>query len=197
MDKTLQDQTLSEKQIIRLHRDLVAPVTVHEILSGAEDFDEEVRYALDVMLAEMQPDTALIAIALCAAHIAERHANALPIASSLGFEASRIVEEFGPAWIAHADRRLTIAHENMVIDLLDQMPEDFEALADLLDAVEVQLPANTAAAELCDMLAETARSFIDYIEYQNSEPVVIAEPLTREDLKAFDNVVAFPKMARH
>ncbi len=125
------------------------PVAVHEIIKGNDELDETARYTLDVMIAEFKPDTALICIALCAAHIAEMHSGYLPIAGSLGFEAGRIVHEFGPTWLANADRRLTAAHERHVMDLLDQMPEDFEAMADLLDAtrahlIETQIPPSSA-----------------------------------------------------
>lgn len=187
---------LSERELIRLHRDLVAPVAVHEIIHGHDELDETARYTLDVMIAELQPDTALLCIALCAAHVAETHATYLPIAGSLGFEASRIVHEYGPLWLANADRRLNPSHEREVLDLLDQMPEDFESLADLLDALHGQLIETTDSAVLCDILSQNARAFIDSLEQQAAEEALHEQhqrKLRTSDLKIEGNVITFPR----
>jgi len=184
---------LSERELIRLHRDLVAPVAVHEILHGHDTLDETARYTLDVMIAELQPDTALLCVALCAAHVAEQHSKYLPMAGTLGLEASRIVHEYGPLWIANADRRLNRSHERQVLDLLDQMPEDFESLADLLDALQGQLIETTDSAVLCGILSENARAFMDFLEQQAvEESLREREQRKLHDLKIDGNVITFP-----
>ena len=187
------NQPLTDLQIIRLHHELLAPVAVHEIINGHDDLDETARYTLDVMIAEFKPDTALICIALCAAHIAEMHSGYLPIAGSLGFEASRIVHEFGPAWLANADRRLDSSHENHVMDLLDQMPEDFEAMADLLDATRAHLIQTTDSAILCEILSQNARAFIDYLGEQSLQEEYAARQIDLRHLEKNGNVITFPK----
>ncbi|MGZ9108886.1 MAG: hypothetical protein ACXW4B_08720 [Micavibrio sp.] len=186
-------QGLSEKEIIRLHRELVAPVAVHEILAGRDTLDETAQYTLDVLIAEFQPDTALLCIALCAAHVAQLHSTRLPIAGSLGFEASRIVHEYGPLWLLHADRRLSPAHESRVIDLLEQMPEDFEALADLLDAMRGHLIEGSDSALLCDMLSQNAHGFIDFLEHQAEEDKIAAQKSKLRNLEVHGNVITFPR----
>lgn len=186
---------LSERELIRLHRDLVAPVAVHEIMHGHDALDETARYTLDVMIAELHPDTALLCIALCAAHVAETHSSYLPIAGSLGFEASRIVHEYGPLWLANADRRLNHSHERQVLDLLDQMPEDFEALADLLGALRGNLIETTDSAVLCDILSQNAQAFMDFLEHQAEEEALQEQYLRKRytrDLKSDGNVIIFP-----
>lgn len=190
------NKPLTDLQIIRLHHELLAPVAVHEIINGNDELDDTARYTLDVMIAEFKPDTALICIALCAAHIAEMHAGYLPIAGSMGFEASRIVHEFGPAWLANADRRLDKSHERMVMDLLDQMPEDFEAMADLLDATRVHLIESTDSAILCEILSQNARAFMDYLEDQSLEAEREAEHFNLQHLEVDGNVITFPKHYR-
>lgn len=187
------NQPLTDLQIIRLHHELLAPVAVHEIINGHDNLDETARYTLDVMIAEFKPDTALICIALCAAHIAEMHSGYLPIAGSMGFEASRIVHEFGPAWLANADRRLDQSHERFVMDLLDQMPEDFEAMADLLDATRAHLIQTTDSAILCEILSQNARAFMDYLEGQSIEEDRLAQQIDLRHLERQGNVITFPK----
>lgn len=186
---------LSEKQIIRLHHEMVVPVAVHEILAGRDDLDETARYALDVMVAEFDPDTALLCIAICAAHIAERHATYLPIAGTLGFEASRIVHEYGPWWLANIDQKLTRADERAVLDLLDHLPEDFEAMADLLDAVNAHLIETTDCAIIADILSQNARAFMDYLELQAQEDAV-QQDVRSGSLEAYGNVIPFPRQHR-
>lgn len=186
------DQGLNEKQIIRLHRELVAPVSVHDILAGHDVLDEIAEYTLDVMIAEFQPDTALMCIALCAAHVAEIHAGQLPIAGTLGFEAGRIVHEYGPLWLAHADRQLTSADEGRVIDLLDQMPEDLESMADLLDTLRGHLVLASPSDRICEILSQNAHGFIDYLENQAQEDRAMLHKSMLETLEVRDNVITFP-----
>ncbi len=187
---------LNEREIIRLHRELIAPVAVHEILAGRDELDETAYYTLDVMIAEFQPDTALLCIALCAAHIAQMHSAATPVAAGLGLEAGRIVHDYGPLWLLHADRRLTGAHEGRVIDLLDQMPEDFEAMADLLDALRVHLGEGSDSERLCELLSQNAHGFIDFLEHQAEEDKIVAHKSRLQNLEVHGNVIVFPRIAR-
>lgn len=186
------DQGLNEAQIIRLHRELVAPISVHDILAGHDVLDEVAEYTLDVMIAEFQPDTALMCIALCAAHVAEIHAGALPIAGTLGFEAGRIVHEYGPLWLAHADRQLTAADEGRVIDLLEQMPEDLESMADLLDTLRGHMVAGSDSDKICEILSQNANAFYDYLENQAQEERATMHKAMLETLEVRDNVITFP-----
>ena len=186
------NRQLNDQQIIRLHRDLLAPVVVHEIMTGKDVLDDVALYTLDVMIAEYKPDTALLCIALCAAHIAEKFSSTMPIAGSLGFEASRIAHEFGPAWIANSDQHLNDSHESKVFDPLEQMPEDFEALADLMDALRAHLPEHSEGSLLCDMLSQSAHSFINYLESKEREPL----QTTHLDLEVNGNVITFPRNFR-
>lgn len=190
------ERGLNETQIIRLHREMVAPVSVHEIMNGHDVLDEMAQYTLDVMIAEFQPDTALLCIALCATHVAQAHANHLPLAGSMGFEASRIVHEYGPLWLAHADRQLTTADEGRVIDLLDQMPEDLEAMADLLDGLRGHLIAGSASDKICEILSQNAHGFIDYLEHQAQEEKQAAQKSMIDTLEVHGNVITFPVSAR-
>ncbi len=67
-----------------------------EVLTG----DEE--YALHEMISEMQPDSALLAIAMSAAKIANANRNFSPAFRFLSVECARIAEEYGPLWMRNA-----------------------------------------------------------------------------------------------
>lgn len=187
---------LSDQQIIRLHRELLAPVAVHEILRGYDRLDETALYTIDTMIAEFQPDTALLCIALCAAHIAEKHARILPIAASMGLEASRIVHEFGPLWLGNIDRQLNATHESQVMDLLDQLPEDFEALADMIDATRAHLVEGSDSAILCETLSQNAHAFMDFLENQALEAQHTEHNVMLSNLEVEGNVITFPRAPR-
>lgn len=187
---------LSNAQIIRLHRELVAPMAVYQILKGHDTLDETALYTLDVMLAEYQPDTALLCIALCAAHIADLHSASMPLAGSLGFEAGRIVHEIGPLWLANADDSLGMDQEDRVIDLLDQMAEDFEALSDLLGAVRAHLIETSDCAMLCDILSQNAQSFVDYLDHQSRIDQMQEHHYLLQNLEVHGNVITFPRQHR-
>jgi hypothetical protein len=184
---------LSDTQIIRLHRDLIAPLAVHDMLTGKDVLDETARYTLDVMIAEYEPDTALLCIALSAAHIAH-HASFMPVAGALGFEASRIVHEIGPWWLAHADGKLKPRDEDRVLDILDHMPEDFEAMGDLLMAVRANLVDESPQSILCDILAQNAIAFMDALNEQAEEERILSQRDIMRNLETFDNVIIFPRM---
>jgi hypothetical protein len=184
---------LSNAQIIRLHRDLVAPLAVHDMLTGKDSLDETARYTLDVMIAEYEPDTALLCLALCAAHIAH-HAGQMPIANALGFESSRILHDVGPWWLAHADGKLRPADEDTVLDILEHMPEDFEALGDLLLAVRAGMIETSDAAILCDILSQNAYAFSEALIQQMEEERFLSQRDLMQGLEKFDNVIIFPRM---
>lgn len=187
---------LSNAQIIRLHRELVAPLAVYQILKGHDELDETALYTLDVMLAEFQPDTALLCMALCAAHIADLHQDSLPLAGSLGFEAGRIVHDLGPLWLDNADQRLGMDQESRVLDVLDRMAEDFEALADLLDGVRAHLIETTDSAMLCDILSQNAQGFIAYLDHRAQEEQVMEHHYLLQNLEVHGNVITFPRQHR-
>ena len=191
-------EALSEKQIIRLHRELIAPVAVHEIIHGRDELDETARYTLDAMIAELQPDTALLCIALCIVHVADMHSTYMPVAGTLGFEASRIVHEYGPLWLSHVDGRLQPKDESRVLNLLDNMQEDFEALADLIETMQAGLIETTDSAILCSILSENARAFYDYLEQEEKESMIMQMEQERiESLRLLDsvgNVIPFPRV---
>lgn len=195
---------LNDAQIMRLHRELVAPVIVHQILGGHDVLDEMAGYALDTMIAECPPDSALLCVALCAAHIAEHRllsdssSSEVPNgpAAILGFEAARVVHELGPWWLAHIDGKLGPDDQAPVLDLLDRMPEDFESLADLLGVVRASVVETSDMAALCDILIDNAQAFVESLEQQAEEKRILERRQLLNNLQVSDNIITFPRPYR-
>lgn len=192
--------SLNEAQIMRLHRELVAPLIAHQILGGHDVLDETAGYALDTMIAEFPPDSALLCVALCAAHIAEHQYRNVPAAAAeaavLGFESSRIVHDLGPWWLAHIDGKLGPDDEAPVLNLLDRMPEDFESLADLLGVVRASVVETSDLAALCDILIDNAQAFVESLEQQAEEEKILERRELLNNLQVSDNIITFPRPYR-
>lgn len=187
---------LNDQQIIRLHNDLGVPTMVHDVLQGRLALDDVAIYTLDVTLSEFQPDTALLAMALSAAHIAHELAGSGPLAKALGVEAGRIAHDIGPFWIGHADGLLDPSHETAVMRILDAMHENFEILADLISALRPQMAAGSELATISDIITEHAEIFMAGIEAclnPDAEDISVAAAQAAPVFYT-DNVVAFPAL---
>ncbi|WP_435640752.1 hypothetical protein [Micavibrio aeruginosavorus] len=203
--KSVKDH-LSEQEIMRLHRELTVPCAVHDVLKGLSPLDDTATYAMDVMIAEMPVDAALLCVSLSAAHIAHDLTGLHPMAGALAVETRRITHEYGPTWLAYADGQLNDDAVNAAqTQFTDSMAEDFEALADLLDTCGGDMPGDSDQAQLCTLLADHARSYAAYTNAMvNGEDLGIIY----EDMDAHpaqyspgipsgqSNVIAFPGAPR-
>lgn len=192
---------LSTEDFTRLHTHLVVPLIVADILSGRETLDEETRYALHDALSEIDPDSALLAIALSAKHIAAELIAHVPVAVGLKFESEKILQEYGPEWLSNYDGGPV--DEQALFEMLQTMPEDLEALADLMDSlrcsvIDTQHPVHV----LCEILSLQARAHMDVADYILGEldHVLFGETLPAEETRAIaqpvsytgDNIIVFP-----
>src|SRR5690606_29760281 len=104
-----------------------------------------------VALSEIDPDSALLAIALGAYRIAQDYTSQIPVASALKMEADQIIQNYGPDWLAHYNDQPLQGDD--LFDLLSHVPEDLESLADLLETLQASIrdpldPAHTLCAVL-------------------------------------------------
>ncbi|NQZ14101.1 MAG: hypothetical protein HRT94_04655 [Alphaproteobacteria bacterium] len=125
--------TLTKEQIEHLHTKLVVPVAVGDILTYGLTVEPDMQYGMHEALSEIDPDSALLAIALSAQQIAGASQASYPIASALYNEATDILNDYGPGFIR--DLKRGSIPEKDFIDILVNVPEDLEALADILDAL--------------------------------------------------------------
>ncbi len=184
----------------KLHAHLVVPLIVGDILSGRETLDEESRYALHDALSEIDPDSALLAIALSAQHLASQFMGSVPVALAVKFEAEKILQEYGPDWLSNYYGGPV--DEQALFDMLQTMPEDLEAMADLIDALRSSLSVRGTAQDLCDILSIQARAHMEIADYilgelekeLFSEGDCDGETLaaTQTQTYAGDNVIPFP-----
>lgn len=185
----------------KLHAHLVVPIIAADILSGVEKLDEEARYALHEALSEIDPDSALLAIALSAQHIAALYISEVPVAVGLKFESEKILQEYGPEWLANYYGGPV--DEGALYEMLQTLPEDLEALADLMDSLRCSIfNEQNPAYGLCEILSIQARAHMDVADYileeldreffreENRHSETLAAPQTLQ--YSTDNIIVFP-----
>lgn len=181
---------LSDQHLALLHTRFVVPVMTGQILRGDERMDDVTEYAFNSVLSELQPDTALLCIALCAQNLSA-HCGRLPAARMLRAGANKIVEDYGALWLANdSGAEMDASH---VATALSFIPEDLETMAHLLEATLADLPSESGiAAKLCDILSVQATAHIDMAERtleRHSLP-----PARRPAMQ--DNILPFPVLQR-
>ena len=159
---------VTKEDVARLHAYLVVPVAVSDALSSAAPLDGETQYGLHVALSEIDPDSALLAIALSSYRLAQDFAGQIPVAGALKMEADKIIQDYAPDWLAHYHDHPI--QGDALYDLLCHVPEDLESLADLLESLQASIrdtqdPAHT----LCSVLAIQARAHMEIADYVLSE----------------------------
>ncbi len=162
-------EQLNEKHINTMEQQLIVPLAVSDILEHNLAVEPDMQYSLHMALSEIDPDSALLAIALCARDLADKFYLEVPIAAALKKEAQYIIDTYGPNWIHH--------HKNEPIQaegyarLLNDVPEDLEALADIMDALcgdiaEEGLSNNyNAAVAIAQLLSIQARAHMEIADY--------------------------------
>jgi len=200
---------LTKEDVARLHTYLVVPVAISEALSRSTPLEGEDQYALHVALSEIDPDSALLAIALGAYRIAQDYVNQIPVAAALKMEADKIIQDYAPDWLAHYHNHPV--QGDQLFDLLCHVPEDLESLADLLEAVQASIrdpldPAHT----LCAVLSIQARAHMEIAEYvlgelenefqeslaQDDEIDAFRAPAIYADMAPGSNIILFPMHRR-
>lgn len=181
---------VTKEDVARLHTYLVVPVAVSEALTNAAPLEGETQYAMHVALSEIDPDSALLAIALCAHRIAVDFIKDTPSAAALKIEANRIIEDYAPDWLANYHNTPIVGEE--LYDLLSHVPEDLESIADLLDSMQASIrdtldPAST----ICSILSVQARAHMEIADYVLRE----LDSEREEGISDFDGVCAYPSEA--
>jgi hypothetical protein len=155
---------VSKEDVARLHAYLVVPVAVTETLAAAAPMEGEAQYALHVALSEIDPDSALLAIALSAHRIAADYIREVPVATALKLEAGKIIDDYAPDWLANYHNHPVCG--DALYDLLAHVPEDLESLADLLESLQASIrDATDPAHTLCAILAIQARAHMEIADY--------------------------------
>ncbi len=159
---------VTKEDVARLHAYLVVPVAVNEALLSPAPLEGDTQYGLHVALSEIDPDSALLAIALSAYRIAQDYADIMPVAGALKYEADKIIQDYAPDWLAHYHDHPVQGDD--LYDLLTHVPEDLESLADLLESVQAGIrDEDHPASTLCSILAIQARAHMEIADYVLTE----------------------------
>ncbi len=158
------NKDLSQNEIDQLRQHLIVPLAVGDILHHDLPVEEDMQYGLHMALSEIDPDSALLAIALCAQDIASKAMMRAPIAAALYQEAAHILEEYGSTWLHH--HRTGPMPENDFESILQTVPEDLEAMADLMDALIADLNEdNSNITLLGNLLSIQGRAHMEIADY--------------------------------
>lgn len=158
------NKELSQNDIDQLRQHLIVPLAVSDILHHDLGVEQDMQYGLHMALSEIDPDSALLAIALCAQDIANKTMMRAPIAAALHQEATYILEEYGATWLHHY--RTGPMEENDFEAVLQTVPEDLEAMADLIDALLADLEEdNSNVANIGNLLIIQARAHMEIADY--------------------------------
>ena len=190
-------RALSDQDLASLHVKFVVPLVIRDMLTGAELLDDVAEYTLDEIIGELHPDTAVLCIALCAQHLAI-YTDHVPISRALKTESDRIIGDFGGIWLAH-ENGYPLIHNEEIMDLLINIPEDLESLGDLLLATAADLDESEAIpAILCQILGTQAHMHKDMSE-SHIDGLIVGRPAqpqpekkTAATIDNGSNVVAFP-----
>lgn len=159
---------LSDMDLAKLHTRFVVPMVVGQMLAGEDELDDVADYTMNGMMSEMQPDGALLTIALSAMHVANALSH-IGMSRMLRAEAERIVDEYGALWLAH-DADPQSVSDSEICAKLPYIPEDLEALAHLFDALLASLSDHESLqARLCDMMAMQAYEHMEQAECELME----------------------------
>jgi hypothetical protein len=189
---------LGHQDLARLHTKLVVPFAVGDLLKNSEEITPDIQYALHEHLSEMDPDTALLAIALSVGHISARLCPDVPVACALTVEAEKVLNEYAADWLAHADGRLPSREGDALFEVLEHVPEDLEALADILESVQSSIQeSQPAIAEICNILAIQARAHMEIADFVLSELQghEVQKTPHYKGSENGENVILFPAMA--
>ena len=177
---------VSKEDVARLHAYLVVPVAVSDAVSNAAPIDGDTQYALHVALSEIDPDSALLAIALSAQRIASDFCTDIPMAAALKMECDKIIQDYGPDWLTNYHSH-PVGGEQLY-DLLMHVPEDLESLADFLESLQSSLrDPQDPAYTLCSILAVQARAHMEIADYVLNE----LEAERNGELEDYDGICSY------
>jgi len=183
---------MNDTDLALLANKLCVPLAVRDILGGEDAFEDDARYALHEEISDLQPDSALLSIALAAKEIVALAAYQTTSLKVMNMECDRVIDDYGPLWLKHLrDKKIDDA---LLFETLANIPEDLEGLAELLQvARDFMRDHDPKAAALCDLLTIQAGAHAmiaeEYVGCIDNEPAEEPQP----DAPFYtDNVIPFP-----
>jgi hypothetical protein len=214
---------LTEYDYAHLRARFIVPLIAADMIEDVEILDDVAEYAIHDILSEFKPDAALLCIALCAQSIAQTDPENY-MAKLLQMEAGQLLDEYAPVWLDHErqckQHGATALPLKDVHDLIRNIPEDLETLAQMLeDYIAVAGDDHAIPAILADILSLQASMHRDlalvelqtigaapdeiFAQAEAQYDAYVSEGLTADErpalnpkqeqlLESGDNVVLFP-----
>jgi hypothetical protein len=154
---------LSDINIAKLYASLELPIVAGELLQGGQMLDPDEEYAFHEAMSDMQPDAALLCIALCSEQISMMLPKKIPEAEALLEEAGNIIATYGSLWLIRITEGSPVPEE-FIIDALKNIPDDLGKIRDLMADLDIQIPHE-----------EVASQFLSIMQAQAEANIVIAE----------------------
>jgi hypothetical protein len=168
---------LSDKDIARICTRLEIPIIASDLMAQGRFLEADEEYTLHQALSDMKPDAALLCIALTAEKILSHMTADLPEVANLVMEADRILTIHGPLWLYQSQNE-NVVSEAFIVQALESMPGDFNAMRDLIAELEIQ-----------GILAGPAAQIMSILQIQACAHKLIAETA----LEALGKTVTVPK----
>lgn len=190
-------EQLDSVHIRALENDFILPVVIRQMMQGLEPLDQVAALTMHDILGELEPDTALLCIALSARKIA-LHCAHMPAAGILEKETDRQIAYYGPLWLIHTRQNDTLDDQE-IFALLSHIPDDLQALSQFIGNMRAQINIeDRVPGILCEILGIQADSFKGRalsmlrttLIQQNIEDVMADVPDTNRD------IIAFPVMKK-
>lgn len=194
---------MRDQDIAKIANRLQVPLIIGDILNGEGLLTDDVTYGLHEILSDDQPDSALLSIALSARALAERYHGHAAIFTMITNECDRIIAEYGMMWLRNAQAKTL--DDNTVFETLVHIPEDLEAISELLEFAKITLEdAGDSAADLCNILTTqacaqsiVAQAFIDSMDMGEADPWeqtnLYEDIVIEKSVQTYtNNVIAFP-----
>ena len=161
-------QSLTKEEVEQLRQHLIVPLAISDILKHDLDIAPDMHYGLHLALSEVDPDSALLAIALCSIDIAHKASAISPIAMAIQKEAQDILADYARGWMRKNINSPLPSH--VYEEILETVPEDLESLADLLDALFVDIDDEAhELSVLTKLLSIQARAHMEIADYVLAE----------------------------
>ncbi len=193
---------IQDKDFASMASKLQIPHVVSDIFTGDSALTDEVEFGIHEEISDMQPDSALLAIALSADIVTSYYNKASPSMQVLSIECKRVLEEYAPLWIRNALGNAV--DERDILDLLESLAEDLQSLEELLELNSAFLKAKDPVAaklfRILEIQAEAqsliAEEFLNMAKLEDrkaqTQDVSIPTAVASQALSN-DNIIAFPK----
>lgn len=191
---------LSNKEIATVANKLQVPLIISDIMAGEGELTDDVHYGLHAVISDLQPDSALLCIALAGLKIANTYHRASPAVAVLKLQCESLVDEYASLWLQNAKEENIDEHQ--ALDALSRVSEDLEGIADLLDLAMVFLQSkdetSTALIKILSIQARAQAVIADEFfgaiytqaRYEDADEIELEDAIAGSFMT--DNVIQFP-----